>query len=156
MMLSIVQLEAAKQSIAAELESMEMQPVPELLLTELIHQAAYRNNTLGLPNLCPSEDITRMTTNDLWKFYSTYMKPSRMVLVGVNVEHEELVELAQQHFVSPDTSWEGKGDIEVDTSISQYTGGEVKVLPSSFLSCVVSSFLFLLIVGSRGTTCCWS
>ena len=40
-----------------ELEDLAMKPVPEELLMELSHQASYRDNTLGLPRLCPKNAI---------------------------------------------------------------------------------------------------
>lgn len=118
---------AGQQAIASELEGIQMQPMPEILLMELIHQAAYRNNTLGLHSICPEENITKICSSDLRQFLSAHFVPSRMVLVGVNVQHDQFVDLARQHFVSPRTSWEGQKSPSVDTSISQYTGGEVKV-----------------------------
>ena len=51
-----------------------------------------------------------------------------MVLVGVNVDHTQLVELAEEHFVNPETSWSDVTSSEVDGSISQYTGGIIEVL----------------------------
>ena len=50
-----------------------------------------------------------------------------MVLVGVNVDHTQLVELAEEHFVNPETSWRDVASTEVDGSISQYTGGIIEV-----------------------------
>ena len=125
-------MQAAKQAIASELESYEMHPVPEMLMTELIHRAAYRDNTLGLPSICTEDSIDKISSKDLRQYAAAHFVPSRMVLVGVNVEHNQLVELARQHFVSPRTSWEGvEAGPVLDTSISQYTGGEIKVSSSS-------------------------
>ena len=94
-------MQAAKQAIASELESYEMHPVPEMLMTELIHRAAYRDNTLGLPSICTEDSIDKISSKDLRQYAAAHFVPSRMVLVGVNVEHNQLVELARQHFVSP-------------------------------------------------------
>ena len=125
-------MQAAKQAIASELESYEMHPVPEMLMTELIHRAAYRDNTLGLSSICTEESIDKLSSKDLRQYTAAHFLPSRMVLVGVNVQHNQLVELAKQHFVSPRTSWEGvePGPV-LDASTCQYTGGEVKVSSSS-------------------------
>ena len=90
-------------------------------------QAAYRNNTLGLPNNCPEENINKITVSDVKQFLSSHYLPSRMVLTGVNVDHDHLVDLAQRYFVNPSTSWEGVKGKPIDQSISQYTSGEVKV-----------------------------
>ena len=90
-------------------------------------QAAYRNNTLGLPSICPEENIDKITIGDLKQFLSSHYLPSRMVLTGVNVDHNRLMDLAQRYFVDPSTSWEGVEGKPIDQSISQYTSGEVKV-----------------------------
>lgn len=58
---------------------------------------------------------------------ASHFTPSRMVLVGVNVDHAQLVELAEEHFVDPQTSWSDVNTSPVDESISQYTGGMIKV-----------------------------
>ena len=56
-------------------------------------QAAYRNNTLGLPNNCPEENINKITVSDLKQFLSSHYLSSRMVLTGINVDHDHLVDL---------------------------------------------------------------
>lgn len=33
---------------------------------ELAHQASYRNNTLGLPSLCPRDNITKIKVSKLF------------------------------------------------------------------------------------------
>ena len=62
----------------------------------------------------------------------TYLKhhhtPDRMVLAGVGVPHEELVELAEEYFVHNKPTWEveniaSRGANAVDHSLAQYTGG---------------------------------
>ena len=93
-------------------------------------QAAYRNNTLGLPTNCPEENVDKITSKELKQFLSSHYIPRRMVLAGVNVDHDQLVELAQRNFVDPPTSWEEVEGKPVDQSISQYTSGEVKVRSS--------------------------
>ena len=91
-------------------------------------QAAYNNNTLGLPKFCPEENILTIGRRELYTFLSHYHTPDRMVLAGVGVEHDKVVELAQKHFVSKTPVWaESEGVIdsrlERDNSLAQYTGG---------------------------------
>ena len=50
-----------------------------------------------------------------------------MVLVGVNVDHSQLVKLGEKHFVNPVTSWKDAQSLSLDDSISQYTGGQIHV-----------------------------
>ena len=58
-----------------------------------------------------------------------YYLPSRMTIAGVNVNHEEIVELCKKYFVDRSPIWsESNQKIpEVDRSIPQYTGGIITV-----------------------------
>ncbi|KDN49112.1 hypothetical protein RSAG8_02465, partial [Rhizoctonia solani AG-8 WAC10335] len=67
------ELEAQRDAAAYEVR--EVSAKPEMILPEIIHTVAYRDNTLGNPLL-----------------------PERMVVAGAGIHHEELVELAQKHF----------------------------------------------------------
>ena len=58
---------------------------------------------------------------------SQYYDPSRMVIAGVNVDHQKMVELAEKHFVNAKTTWTPSGVPSPDKSVAQFTGGVVKV-----------------------------
>ncbi|XP_035685372.1 LOW QUALITY PROTEIN: mitochondrial-processing peptidase subunit alpha-like [Branchiostoma floridae] len=200
-----LEIEDTRRAIQFELEDLNMRPDPEPLLTELIHAAAFRDNTVGLPKLCPPDNIlqidqstlfnylslkyillscmvhfftilfifysqpsettqwafpnsVRQTTSckstsppclttyntvglpklcppdnilqidqsTLFNYLSLHYVPSRMVLAGVGVKHEALVEAANKYIVGGNASWEGQGRYPVkavDESIAQYTGG---------------------------------
>ena len=117
-----------KQSIKFELETVKNGPSSEVWTADLIHQAAYRENTLGLPSLCPENNISKIRRDDLVNYLATYFDPSRMVLAAVNVDHDQFVELAQNWFGQSGSVWEMKNGERADDSLSQYTGGTVKVL----------------------------
>ena len=125
----------AKQMIEFELEDISMRPDPEPILFELIHSAAYRSNTLGLPKLCPIESLPIIDRHVLLDYMKNYHTPNRMVLAGVGVEHERLVELADKYFSATKPIWEtdstlllkSKGPPQVDNSVAQYTGGVVTI-----------------------------
>ena len=52
------ELSEVRTAIKYELENIShLKPDQEPLLIEAIHAAAYRNNTLGLPKMCPEENI---------------------------------------------------------------------------------------------------
>jgi processing peptidase subunit alpha len=121
------ELDDCRQIISYELEDQHTKPHPEPLLMDLVHQAAYSNNTLGLPSLCPSDNISKITIEEVKRFVASHYVPSRMALVGVNVSHDPLVTLAEEHFVNPSTAWSDVDTSPVDGSISQYTGGLVQV-----------------------------
>ena len=59
-------------------------------------QAAYRENTLGLPKICLPENISVIDRPTLFTFLRAHYDPSRMVLAGVGIDHDALVESAQK------------------------------------------------------------
>ena len=96
-------------------------------LDHIFLQAAFRDNTLGLPYLCPEDNVGQITRDNLVQYVASHYTPDNMILSGAGVDHEQLVELAEEYFVNPKTSWEGCSTIPVDGSIAQYTGGRKKV-----------------------------
>ncbi|KAL1508936.1 hypothetical protein ABEB36_003752 [Hypothenemus hampei] len=127
--ITLEEVEGAKQAIHFELETLLMRPEQETILMDMIHAAAYRDNTLGLPKLCPIQNLEKIDREMLFLYLSQHYTPKRMVIAGVGVEHERLVDTVQKYFVDIKPVWEveslfGKRPvIEVDKSIAQYTGG---------------------------------
>lgn len=122
----ILQLSTEREGITFELQDVSNGPNSEPLLEELIHQASYRDNTLGLPNICPEENIGKISRQELLEFMASNFDPCRMVLTGVNVDHSQFVELAKSLFVGAGTSWEDVASRPVDMSVSQFTASDVK------------------------------
>ena len=56
----VLQLDECRQFVSFECEDQLMKPHPETYLMELVHQAAYYMNTLGLPCICPVENLTQI------------------------------------------------------------------------------------------------
>ena len=53
---------------------------------------------MGRHKICPISTLADIEKSDLVSYYKSNYTPSRMVLVGVGVEHEALVKSAQKHF----------------------------------------------------------
>ena len=104
-------------------------------------QAAFRDNTVGLPKLCPPENIGKFNSAILQDYMKRYYQPSRIVIAGVNVDHQHLVDLTNDHFVNKPPMWHREGGAmeSPDRSIAQYTGGIVKVFWNT-PGCFVMSF----------------
>ncbi|KAK1119391.1 hypothetical protein K0M31_013222 [Melipona bicolor] len=131
------EINAARQMIKFELESLLTRPEQEPILMDMIHAAAYRNNTLGLPKICPKENVDHIDRKILFEYLKCHYTPHRMVVAGVGVEHEDLVSAVQKYFVEEKSIWEKgeEGQVQndsvgkhlniVDTSIAQYTGGYI-------------------------------
>lgn len=126
------EVDFARQAVQFELESLNMRPEQEPILMDMIHAAAYRDNTLGLPKLCPPENTQKIDRDVLLSYLSLHHIPSRMVVAGVGVDHDEFVKCVEKYFASMSSTWElesirNQSVTSVDTSVAQYTGGIVKV-----------------------------
>lgn len=102
-----------------------MRPEQETILMDMIHAAAYSDNTLGLPKLCPAGNVEKIDRNMLMDYLSNHYSPKRIVVAGVGVEHMQLVDVVQKYFVDINPIWGKEGKIACDDSIAQYTGGFV-------------------------------
>ncbi|XP_054140468.1 mitochondrial-processing peptidase subunit alpha [Melozone crissalis] len=125
--LSDEEIEMTRMAIRFELEDLNMRPDPEPLLTEMIHAAAFRDNTVGLNRFCPVENTDKIDRAVLHSYLSSYYTPDRMVLAGVGIEHEHLVECARKHLLGVQPVWGSGQGRAVDRSVAQYTGGIIKV-----------------------------
>ncbi|XP_045195947.2 mitochondrial-processing peptidase subunit alpha-like [Mercenaria mercenaria] len=124
------EMEMARQTIGFELQSHKMNPIPDILVTEKIFAAGYRSNTLGLPKICPADNITKIDPNILYTYMNSFYDPKRIVLAGVGMDHDMLVSMAEKYFTPKSPIWtENKTVIDpskgMDDSIAQYTGGLV-------------------------------
>jgi len=117
------ELDMVRQAIRYEIEDAEMNPTQEVFGVEGIHAAAFANNTVGLPKVCPEKNIDVINRKTLMHYLCNHHTPERMVVAGVGVEHQQLVEYAQKYFVEAKPTWEGEKRITPDGSTAQYTGG---------------------------------
>ena len=136
-MISEYEIEEAGRSILFEKEDMEMRPEQEAVIMEMLHRVAWGNSTLGHPKFCPDENIDRITRDHILKLLQTYFIPSRMIVCGVGVEHQELVDITKEYFDFSQATWnvekfKGCDDpIQPDDSKAIYQGGILKVLKLS-------------------------
>lgn len=100
-------------------------------------QAAYRGNTVGLPRFCPAENVDKIDKNVLHSYLRNYYRPERMVLAGVGIEHEQLVESARKYLLDVKPVWGTSSAPNVDLSVAQYTGGIVKVINQALFKITV-------------------
>lgn len=123
------EIELALNDIEFELQQLDTKPEPEPLMTELIHEAGFNNNTVGLPRYPTENGVKRLNREVLEKFLRSHFVPKRMVLAGVGVEHQQLCELADKYISTNarQPSWLLEGDTACDESVSQYSGGEVQL-----------------------------
>ena len=94
----ITEQEVQQQLETAEYEIGEIWSKPELILPELVHMAAYKDNTLGNPLLCPQERLQFIDKGVVELYRSTFFRPERIVVAFAGVEHEEALKLTDKYF----------------------------------------------------------
>lgn len=94
----ITEEEVAQQLETAEYEVKEIWSKPELILPELVHMAAFKDNTLGNPLLCPEERLSQINRNVVQKYREAFYRPERTVVAFAGVPHVEAVRLAEKYF----------------------------------------------------------
>lgn len=112
--------EVAEQIETARYEIAEIWSKPELILPELVHTAAFKDNTLGNPLLCPEERLAEIGRDTVLNYRERFYRPERMVLAFAGVEHNIAVDLAKQFF----------GDMSA-ASVSSRRGSESSIASST-------------------------
>jgi mitochondrial-processing peptidase subunit alpha len=128
---AITEAEVQQQLETADYEIQEIWSKPELIIGELVHMAAYKDNTLGNPLLCPKDRLPFINKGLIEKYRETFYKPERIVVAFAGVPHHEAVELTKRYF----------GDMEMGqgpySSISLRSSADAS--DSSFTSPTTSS-----------------
>ncbi|KAI0016950.1 putative mitochondrial processing peptidase alpha subunit [Xylariomycetidae sp. FL0641] len=90
--------EVAQELQTAEYEITQIWQRPELILPELVHMAAFKDNTLGNPLLCPKERIPFIDKSVVHMYRDAFYRPERTVVAFAGVPHAEAVGLASEFF----------------------------------------------------------
>ncbi|CAC5409591.1 QCR2 [Mytilus coruscus] len=96
---------------------------PEIRLMEMIHEAAYRD-TLGRSLYSPFYHVNKFQPDQLKGFHSKMFTNDRMALVGLGVDHDQLVEEGKAYVQGPN-----RGGSTVQTDKAVYHGDNLR-LPS--------------------------
>ena len=129
--------EVQQQLETAEYEINEIWSKPDLIIPELLHMAAYRDNTLGNPLLCPKERLPYITRGVIEKYRTHFYQPERMVVAFVGTKHDEAVKLVETYFGSmKKTSVTKTEKVEPDAPASnlQYPTNSPSAPKQGFLS----------------------
>lgn len=81
----------ARRAVQFELETLGMRPEQEPILMDMIHAAAFRENTLGLPKLCPPQNLEYIDRFVLMNYLKYHHTPKRMVIAGVGVNNKIII-----------------------------------------------------------------
>mmetsp|Transcript_50593 Transcript_50593/g.109173 ORF Transcript_50593/g.109173 Transcript_50593/m.109173 type:complete len:512 (+) Transcript_50593:111-1646(+) len=71
---------------------------PAAMVSDLLHKAAFCNNTLGFSTTASERSISYFTPETVRSYMLDHFAPERMVMVGVNVSHEELTKWVSRSF----------------------------------------------------------
>lgn len=96
---------------------------PDSMINELLHSAAFCNNTLGQSPLASQRSMPYFTPETVRSYMLDHFAPERMVLVGINVEHSELSKWAMRSFAD----YNAIPLKERAATKAQYTGGDARV-----------------------------
>ncbi|XGW31807.1 hypothetical protein V3C99_010184 [Haemonchus contortus] len=128
------ELEEAKLIVQYEIDDMPKKiESTEPLLTDWLHMAAFRDNTLGFSKFTTKEGLRKITREHINSYISQYHAPERIFVAGVGVSHDELVAAVQRHFEPGTAIWDKNPDLllpnlpQIDRSVAQYTGGEMRI-----------------------------
>uniref|UniRef100_A0A915MJV9 Alpha-MPP n=1 Tax=Meloidogyne javanica TaxID=6303 RepID=A0A915MJV9_MELJA len=91
--------------IRYENDTLARQPEPDPLLSDWIHQAAFQSNTIGLPRYCPSDGVGEITSSHVLSYLSQYYTPNRIVVTGIGIDHDWLVDAAKELFDPRESTW---------------------------------------------------
>ena len=119
----VTEKEVEQQLETADYEIGEIWSKPELILPELVHMTAYKDNTLGNPLLCPQERLAHIDKSVIEAYRQAFYRPERMVIAFAGVQHEDALKMAERYF----------GDMpKSEASFLSQTGSESLIdLPSA-------------------------
>ena len=115
----ITEEEVQQQLDTAAYEINEIWAKPDLIIPELLHMTAYRENTLGNPLLCPKERLPSITRDVIQKYRNQFYKPERMVVAYAGTKHEDAVKLVEQYFGDMKKSPEAESQSASDSAFTQ-------------------------------------
>lgn len=139
--------EVLQQLATAEYEIGEIWAKPELILPELVHTAAYKDNTLGNPLLCPQERLSEINRDVVERYREVFFNPDRLVVAFAGVRHDDAVKLTERYFGDMQASSMTKGPVlsgsGIDTTLSDSRPaaqqGQIPTIPQFTASSTTSS-----------------
>jgi len=95
----------------------------DAMVSELLHKAAYCNNSLGFSPFASDRSMPYFTPETIRGFMLDHFAPERMVLVGVNVAQAELSKWAMRSFVD----YNAIPLKQREDTKAVYTGGDLRL-----------------------------
>lgn len=109
-------------------ESEEVEKQVEEVVFDHLHATAFQHQGLGRTILGPRQNILDITRTELTNYIKNNYTADRMVLVGAGgIPHEQLVELAEQHFSKLPTTGPKNQAYELSKKQADFFGSDVRV-----------------------------
>jgi processing peptidase subunit alpha len=134
----ITEQEVAQQLDTASYEIGEIWSRPDLILPELVHTAAYKDNTLGNPLLCPRERLSKISKKTIDAYRDKFFRPERFVIAFAGTQHEEALELTQRYFGDMIGGQETR-DLRPESSKSDSSASSISESSTSYSSSISST-----------------
>ncbi|KAG0637402.1 Metalloenzyme, LuxS/M16 peptidase-like protein [Tuber brumale] len=132
----ITEEEVVQQLDTAAYEIQEIWAKPELILPELLHMTAYRDNTLGNPLLCPEDRLDEIKRETILEYRNIFYRPERIVIAFAGVDHSTAVKLAERYFgdmksaeLSPSSLHVGASPLSSSSYPSTLSSGVLSKIP---------------------------
>lgn len=106
---------------------MNLQENPETLIGELVLLSAYQGNTLGNPLYAEHKDKEKITPERLKAFMQKFCTPDKLVLVGVNVDFNDLCRWTSRTLAELGDALPKPAEKLPHMTPAIYTGGERRI-----------------------------
>lgn len=94
----------------------------DVLMHEMLHQAAFGNTGLGQSLYMNDHDLAKLTPKHLKNWHNSFFVANRMTIAAVGVDHDSFVRLADEMFggVREET-------VKIDNLPTEYVGGNIRL-----------------------------
>lgn len=138
----VTEEEVAQQLDTAAYEINEIWSKPDLIIPELLHMAAYKDNTLGNPLLCPRERLPYIDRPLIEKYRNQFYRPERMVVAFAGTDHDEAVKLVEKYLGDMQSSQAATTQSQTSSNISYPQQTQAPSTTSKILSKLPGSLNF--------------
>lgn len=108
-------------------EAQEVNKIPEEVVLDHLHATAFQKSPLGQTILGPMSNIKAITRQHIVDYIQTHYTAPRMVLVGAgNVEHGDLVKMAERSFQGLPSGGVATADLLAQQP-PYFTGSDVRI-----------------------------
>ena len=115
-------IDIARNLVMADIENSNNAKQGGAKVLDLLHDVAFRGQTLGAPLLCDPSMAPHINGETIQKFMSSTLCPSGIVVSAVGVPHQEMVKIAEQVLGKLK-----KNAIAKPIAKAEYDGGELRV-----------------------------